>query len=348
MLGVPEWLDNRITGGKTVPVVKRIGQRLEGPGKWAVPIGYFALILVCYYVFMKHTIPLLELKSYQLILIPILMVSPLIAFVFSVFTSPGVLTKANLVQAKERFKFDNIIFINGTECKTCKIEKPARSKHCSTCDVCVLEMDHHCIWLNNCVGMRNYRYFILFLISNISMLSYGAYLVFGMLWRVKHTAEGIEKGWRWTVLANDSRRYSFCLMLICFLMSLVVTAFFIQHLWYLYCGVTTNEEAKWENVQYAIQDEQIFRYAPDPDDETLNGEAVTDGLLQTSEILCKPQIVVQIGANGTFNRKLTDEEKTRVKNGNLKLVQIQSLREVDNIYDQGLLKNIRNRMLSRL
>lgn len=47
-------------------------------------------------------------------------------------------------------------------CKNCIIPKPARTHHCSVCKSCILKMDHHCPWLNNCVGHFNHRYFFLF------------------------------------------------------------------------------------------------------------------------------------------------------------------------------------------
>jgi hypothetical protein len=48
-----------------------------------------------------------------------------------------------------------------TFCKKCDIPRPERTHHCLVCGICVLRMDHHCPWINNCVGYNNHKYFLL-------------------------------------------------------------------------------------------------------------------------------------------------------------------------------------------
>ena len=118
-------------------------------------------------------------------------------------------------------------------CKKCQARKPDRAHHCSTCKRCVLKMDHHCPWLATCVGMRNYKPFLLFLVYT----SIYCWLCFG-----------VTAVWVWNGALNDSR-YGETLMPINYIMlcvvsgiiGLVLTGFTIWHISLATRGMTTIE-----------------------------------------------------------------------------------------------------------
>ncbi|XP_012251379.2 palmitoyltransferase ZDHHC1 [Athalia rosae] len=58
--------------------------------------------------------------------------------------------------------------IENGRCHLCNINTTnKRTKHCSICNKCIAQFDHHCKWLNNCIGGRNYIAFIVCVISAV-------------------------------------------------------------------------------------------------------------------------------------------------------------------------------------
>lgn len=74
---------------------------------------------------------------------------------------PGILSNNRDQMNKTIIKFvEQDEFTLEQFCTMCIVRKPLRSKHCAQCDKCVAKFDHHCPWVDNCIGQNNLKYFI--------------------------------------------------------------------------------------------------------------------------------------------------------------------------------------------
>ncbi|XP_077525380.1 zinc finger DHHC-type palmitoyltransferase GABPI isoform X2 [Amblyomma americanum] len=71
------------------------------------------------------------------------------------------------------------------KCSVCQVVQPPRCSHCHLCGRCFLKRDHHCVWLDTCIGEKNHRAFILGLVGLVVSLIYGANLTLTTVCRPK-------------------------------------------------------------------------------------------------------------------------------------------------------------------
>mmetsp|Transcript_2580 Transcript_2580/g.6044 ORF Transcript_2580/g.6044 Transcript_2580/m.6044 type:complete len:287 (+) Transcript_2580:34-894(+) len=61
-------------------------------------------------------------------------------------------------------------------CRECLLWRPRRCGHCHYCARCVLRLDHHCLFMGTCIGERNVRFFVAFLLCAGVAFLHGAVL----------------------------------------------------------------------------------------------------------------------------------------------------------------------------
>lgn len=141
-------------------------------------------------------------------------------------------------------------------CYTCKIFRPPRASHCSICDNCVDRFDHHCPWVGNCVGKRNYRYFYLFTMS-LSLLT-----IYIFTFDIVHVVmRSVDNGFLNTLKETPGTVLE---VLVCFFTLWSVVGLTGFHTYLISLNQTTNEDIKgsWSGknrVQNPYSHKNIFK-----------------------------------------------------------------------------------------
>ncbi|XP_063414917.1 palmitoyltransferase ZDHHC20-B-like isoform X1 [Mytilus trossulus] len=158
--------------------------------RWFPVVFITAVVVWSYYAYVValcvYTVPSIAEKVLYLLIYHPILVLFLWAYAKTIFTDVGSVPRSFYLTVQEINRLErergeeaqkNILLelakdkpiLNRTHagsaryCEKCKCIKPDRAHHCSVCGQCVLKMDHHCPWVNNCVGFTNYKYFVLFL-----------------------------------------------------------------------------------------------------------------------------------------------------------------------------------------
>ncbi|EGG01113.1 uncharacterized protein MELLADRAFT_30497, partial [Melampsora larici-populina 98AG31] len=114
-------------------------------------------------------------------------------------------------------------------CSTCCTYRPPRSSHCRMCDCCIDGLDHHCTYLNNCIGSRNYLYYLTFLITSVLSL---VMIIGTSIWRVLNFHQSNQIG---------NHPISVSVLVISSIVLFPITTLLSYHVYLTFKGLTTVE-----------------------------------------------------------------------------------------------------------
>ncbi len=114
--------------------------------------------------------------------------SSLVTFLLSIFVEPGYIQpKYDFIWLVDQFLEQNIHLDN--LCVFDEIIKSENSFHCTICNRCSDNYDHHCPFIDNCLGTKNHKYFLLFLAS---YFTYSLLVVLCAIWKFVEFSRNIE------------------------------------------------------------------------------------------------------------------------------------------------------------
>jgi palmitoyltransferase ZDHHC3/7/25 len=156
----------------------------------------------------------------------ILVLLMIMSYGCAVFSDPGIVPlPLNPVHVDDRDELQELSksYPSGwTFCSRCHMFRPPRCYHCRVCHRCIHKMDHHCPWVNNCVGAYNQRFSIQFLVY-VGCTSLAALIIVICSWALDPSA--VSHGNHHTKIIH-----SVVLVMISLFFGLFVSAIFVDQM----------------------------------------------------------------------------------------------------------------------
>ncbi|RDI85972.1 Intermediate cleaving peptidase 55 [Venturia inaequalis] len=272
-------LDSYLTGGR----LSRTGTYLLYEKHYVVTFFFLGLLTGSVALFLPPTWPFISIfqKCLVFLLVPLPYIFTYLCQI-SGPNSPHIITAKTNHSHLLHYPFDHVLYHPDNLCRTCAIPKPARSKHCSICKACVARSDHHCVWVNNCVGRGNYKYFLGLLFFTSLLLFYGSYLAVSTL--RPQVRDHFERypWWHSSEYESHGTLTNRFMAIWEYWIDILGTAFMVggisrggvgmlstltaplplgllvYHIYLIWAGMTTNETSKWSDVREDMNDGEVF------------------------------------------------------------------------------------------
>ena len=237
------------------------GNILEGPCSFRPTLMSSCAISAPIFLFIFFNIEFFkkELTIIVPIFIILLYLATIIFILIATFVDPGIIRRYPIekdggkgFKEKKIFHLGNIFTYK--YCQTCNIIRPMRSTHCFDCNNCVERLDHHCPWIGNCAGKRNYKYFFIFLILlNILTICLIILSIFHVVKNIKDQINKNDKNKINRIAAYSMSEVIISLYIIiyCGLSMIFTTSLLFLHIRLVCSNTLTKESLKhfWENVR---------------------------------------------------------------------------------------------------
>eukprot|EP00931_Biecheleriopsis_adriatica_P116363 TRINITY_DN92002_c0_g1_i1.p1 TRINITY_DN92002_c0_g1~~TRINITY_DN92002_c0_g1_i1.p1 ORF type:complete len:315 (+),score=36.65 TRINITY_DN92002_c0_g1_i1:44-946(+) len=156
-------------------------------------------------------------------------------------TSGPVAAAATSATVPARWVIVNDVQVKQRWCTSCKVYRPLRSKHCSYCDRCIFRFDHHCTWLGNCVGLGNYRSFLVLVIAATGFFGHSALIALKVLRQCLDTEHGSWQALKSLLSVNCGRTLYLTYAAV---MWLAFAVLLLYHAVIIAINLTTNEHIR--------------------------------------------------------------------------------------------------------